>query len=381
MSTRAFQIWLGITLLLTIMLAPFLARGDQAVRQRKIYNAQVISGLSDSERNRLLQNETQFRAASPAVQESLRNFQAAMEKDRQNGGELAQVMNQYDAWIRTIKRPQREQLASTTSPQERIALMKEIVRNQREWSTHRSLPFLGSGPGGDRPHTEMPPLLDEKSFHAVMNALQEAAQTRLKPGQKEELSKLSGLKQNFRLLQFLKENGTGLTPKPLLEEPPSEFKTVVEQIPQLVNDQRIRDFILTRPASADGEAPVRRLATPETRLVALVYQSSLVELFKLRRTSHQQVEDSRLREYLNQLPLDRQYELLSLEASDFQNELRNQYLDKEGLSGLPGMQDFRELFGWGFMRGGMGGPDRGPPGFRGDRDRDNRSPRGPGGLR
>jgi len=89
----------------------------------------------------------------------------------------------------------------------------------------------------------------------------------------------------------------------------------------------------------------------------------MAQLSKMRRTAHLQIDRSKLEAFLNTLPLDRQYELLSLEASDFQDELRSLYLDKEGLNHLPSRQEFRELFGRG-PRGGPGGPDRGPPGFR-----------------
>lgn len=375
MSSLHFKIWLATTLLLAVLIAPFLARGDQSDRQLKERHAQQLARLSDSQRNRLLQNEAQYLAASTTARDALRNFHIAIEKDRRQGGELTAVMSAYDAWIRTIKRSQREQLASTSDPQERIALMKEIVRSQQEWVARRGLSSFG--PGGDRPHFGAPPLLNEKASRAVMDALREAANVRLKPEQQAELEKLSGLKRDFRLLQILKETGTGLTPKPLLEEPPHEFKTVAEHLDQYVEDERTREFITGRPVTTEGENPPRRLGTPEARLVVLVYQSMMAELSRLRRASHLSVDETRLRDYLNQLPLDRQYELLSLDTAEFQNELRNQYLDGEGLSGLPSRQDFRELFGWGFLRGGMGGPDRRPSGFRGDRD--TRPPRGPAG--
>jgi len=227
------------------------------------------------------------------------------------------------------------------------------------------------GPPRERQHFDAPPFLDDTSFKKIMEALEDAAEDRFTDEQNEELDALSGIKQQFKLLKLLKETGTGLTPKPLLEEPPREFKIVAEKLDTLVEDARIRDFVYGR--SGPERASRERGFSPEARLVMLISQSMFVELFKLRRTAHHHVDEAKLVTYLNSLPLDRQYELLSLEASDFQNEIRNQYLDKEGLNDLPSLQDFRELFGRGPGRGPRIGPDRGPLGM-GMRDHLPRSP-------
>jgi len=368
MSPKALKIWLGVTLLVSLAAAPFLARGDQAERRIMQQNAQRISLMSDSQRNRLLQNEIQYQAATAQSKAAIQGLHSALEKDRISaGGELTDVMNQYEAWIKTLKLTQRQQLASTPNPQERIALIKEILQSQQERTARRGMPFFGGN--GDRPHVNFPPMLNEKSLHHVMEALEDAAEDRLSEDQKDELDQLQGIKKDFKLLRILKEIGTGVTPKSLLEEPPHEFQEVAEKIDEFVDDERICRFIKDR---SDSEtAPGDRPFPPETRLVALVSQALMVELSKLRRTAHLQIDRSKLEAFLNTLPLDRQYELLSLEASDFQDELRSLYLDKEGLNHLPSRQEFRELFG----RGPRGGPDRGPPGFRDFRD--NRPGRGP----
>lgn len=375
MSPQALKIWLGVSLLVALVAAPYLARGDQSANLLKQKYAAQIARMSDSQRARLLQNEAQYRASTAEKKLALHTLHAALERDRIHGqGELTAVMQRYDAWLKTIEPYQREQLNNMSTPAERIALMQEVVSSQRARTARRNMPFFG--PGGERLPWAPPPMLDETSLRNVMQALEQAADHRFTDAQRQELNQLQGVNRDFKLLRILKDVGTGLHPKPLMEEPPLEFKEVAADIDKYTDDERIRNFIHDGPTLQD--APPERISLPESRLAGLISQSLLAELFKLRRAAHQHLEVAKLQAFLESLPPDRQYELLALEASDFQIDLRNQYLDSSGLSDLPGIQDLRELFGRGSMRGGPpggpGGPDRGPFGFRGFRG--NRPPRG-----
>ncbi|WP_437226909.1 hypothetical protein SH661x_000074 [Planctomicrobium sp. SH661] len=383
MSPRAVKIWLGVSLVVAVLAAPFLARGDQSSRKQAEQYAAQIARMSESQRARLLQNERQYLAATSEQKASMQALHHALEKDRQHGhGELNEVMHRYDAWLKTIEPYQREQLSSTTDPRKRIELMREIVRKQSERAARRNMPFPGQDFVRDRMPGDPAPVLDEKGLASVMSALRQAADPRLTPAQREELDSLQGLKRDFRLLQILQEHasGGGNAPRPLLEDPPAEFRTVTEHINDSVTDDRVRNFIHSQPP---GDGPPGRSQTPESRLARVISRSLMVELFKQRRVAQQTMDSDKLRKFLlESVPPDRQYELLSLEASDFQTDLKNMYLDSQGQKDLPGMQDLRELFGRGLMRGGPGpgpgpGPDRGPFGFRDFRD--GRPQRGPGG--
>jgi len=386
MSSRTLKIWLFSTLLVSLILAPFLMRGNQAQETMLRNHSAQIARMSDSQRARILQNELQYKAASPEAKAALHTLHAALEKDRQQGsGNLTQVLQRYDSWLKTVEPYQREQLANARQPAERIALMKEIVRSERVRTARRNAPFFGPG-GGDPQRRDRMLVLDEKSLNAVMQKLDELSAPKLSEEQKKELQELQGFKRHIRLLRFLKDS-YGSDARPLLENPPEEIRTIAGEIDQYVDDPRILNFIQSRGNFADGgpgrgpsSPPDRPQPSPpptppaEVRLTELLSWTLMVELFKLRLAEQQRTDAASLQAYFDTLPQEQQFEMLELEASDFQLVLRNLYLDSVGLKGLPSTQDLAELFGRGFMRGGPGRPP-----FGGFRDfRENRGPRGPG---
>lgn len=361
MTPWLVKFWLAASLLVAVAIAPFLAQGDQQLSKMRKQNAMQIARMSDSQRARLMQNEAMYRVASPETKTSLQSLHHALQQDEGAGGELNTTLQRYDAWLKTVEPFEREQLDSTRDPQERIAMIRTVLANQRERNTRRS--FSGLGPGGDRRRMGMFPTLDEKSYRAVMTALEEAAGPRLTAADREELSKLQGVRHDFRLLRILRDFGSGVNPKPLLEEPPVEFKTVAANIEKYLADQRAIDFVQGKPPTgehADDRMDGALSAPPEIALAQLVVHSLAGDLMRQWRAMHRHVAPDQLEAFLLTLPPEKQYDLLAVQAADFQYYLRDQYLQSKGVSDLPSPQMLAELVG-------RRGPGR-PFGFGGPRD-------------
>lgn len=372
MKSRVISSVLLASVVLAILAAPYLVLGNQSERERQRKHVEQIARLSESQLARLRQNESRYRLSSPQQQAEFHALHDALEKDRQSGtGELNNVLQAYHDWRTSLEHYQREQLDNASTPEARIALMKEIVRARQESPGRPGLRRFGPGGG---------PQLGEASLAKVMQAIESESSARLSEEQKAELASLQGFPRYIKLLQFLKE-ASGVNPKPLMVEPPAEFKTVAASIGNYVDDERIVNLIqgqggASGPGERSGATP-DRVRSPEVRLAEVLGISLIRESFRLRRAEQQKVDLSSLQSFLESLPPDRQFELLALEAPDFQSELKTLYLESTGQKVTPGWQDLNELFGFRFGRGGLGpaggppGGGEGPGGFRGG-FRDNR---------
>jgi hypothetical protein len=348
MKPLVVRLWLAGSILLALVTAPFLVRGDQAVLQLKKQNAAAIANMSEAQRQRLSRNLDDYQRMDPQQRTAVETLHGAIERDRSQGtGELAVVMSKYDAWLKTIEPYQRDQLGQAKDSAARIELIQDIVRRQREQAARRNTSSWP--PGNDRPLHDWPPALDEKSLGNVMNALEQAARPRLNASQIERLQGLNGLKRSVQLLQDLHDFGTGVNPRPFLESAnsvPREFTEVAQNIDQYVDDARVRQRIESNigPWSA-GQ-----------RLGGVLLQSLMTELYKQRRLLERQPDPKKLEEFLASLPAEEQNELLTREASDFQIDLRERYMDAAGMDDLPSARHLRELFLG--RRPGPGGDDR-----------------------
>lgn len=353
MNRNAIRVCLLLSLLVAIGAAPFLARGDQQVRAIREQSAKAIAQLPESARDRLMRNFQEYQGMTAAQRAQMLALHQAIEKDRIEGrGELAAVMNQYDAWLKTIEPYQRDELYKTTDPAKRLALMREILRKQREQTAERAMrgtapPWGRGGPEGRRMG------MDSESLAKVMAAIEDRARHRLTEEQLKQLQSQQGLKRYVTLLQFLKD--ADLNHRPLIESPPPEFASVTEDFAQFVGDSRLREWMF----SSANPAP------RPVRLAWMLQAALLMELFKQRAVAENPISQAALEEYFKQLPADEQNELLALEASDFRTDLRNHYLDAHGLAGLPDREQLAQLFrgnvrdfGPGFGRDGMGRGER-----------------------
>lgn len=342
MTPQTIRYVLAGLLLLAVGLTPFLAQGNQQRQKTIASNAQAIAAMSTTQRERLNQNFSDYLKLSPTEQHKLQQFHLQIVQDtHQNAGELATVLRTYDNWLKTLSPHQRDELMKTTDPKSRIKMIQELINRQREEAVRRGMPPLMMR--GDR-RSDLPTLIDDATRVAIFTALEQRAAERLTASQMEEIRSLTGFKRELRLLQLLKEFGTGVNPQPLLENPPVEFTQVAKEIANYTKDEKLIRYVQSGPPIEPPEG--KWLGSEDARrLVSVIMQAVSVELFKLRFEVQQNVDSAKLSEYLDSLSRDEQMELLSLDASDFVTDLKKQYVDaKEEATDLPRLSQLNELF-------------------------------------
>ncbi len=337
MTPRTVRLILLGLFLLALAATPFLGQGGER-HSVMAHNAAVIRNLSVSQRDRLNQNFEDYQKLTPAEREQVNHFHTQMEQDRQmHGGHLTHVLNVYMNWVKTLSPHQRDQLTRAENPQARLALVRELLSRQREEIARRTMPTFG--PDGDR-GTEMAPFLDDKVRVAIFQELEKLAANRLTESQMEEVTSLQGIRRELKLLQLLKDAAKP-APAALIDQPPVEFAEIASRFSQFTENQRLRDFVVNdiRPPGPMGP---RRESSEGRRLAILLMQSMSIELIKQQQAAEHNVDDQKLREFLETLPIEEQMELLSLDAADFHVDLKKQYLESH--ADLPRMSQISELF-------------------------------------
>jgi len=367
MTPRTTRFVLIGFLLLSVVVAPFLAQGDQQLQQVMTHNASVIARMSPSQRERLNHNFSDFLKLPQSERDKLQQFHQQIEQDKkQHSGELASVLNTYDNWLKTLNSHQRDQLMKTSNPKARIGMIRDLVSRQREETVRRGMPMVAMR--GER-RFETPPAIDEQTRQDLFQALEERAAERLTSSQREEVQALQGFRRELRLLQLLKEFGSGVNSQPLMENPPSEFASVAREIDKFTDNESLIKYVQNGPKLEPPEGTWMG-ADDARRLVSVIMQAVSMELFKLRMDEVQQAVDSeKLKNFLGELPMENQMELLSLDSTDFQTDLKKLFFESGASADLPRMYQLHELFlsrSFGRFRFGDGRPRSGRPPRRPD---------------
>ncbi|WP_437204261.1 hypothetical protein [Planctomicrobium sp. SH664] len=369
MNRTIIRLWLLLSVFLALGLAPFLARGDEQIHQRRAANAAAIARLSTTERARLMRNLELYKKATPQQQQAAREFQQALAHDQAtNHGELTAIMNQYTNWLKTITPRHRDELHHKPETTARIDLMKSIVKEEQNRVMGRFVARRGNNWGfmggrmGDR-------RLTNDEFRKLFTQLETLTLPSLVPAQQAEIQGKEGIARDVQLLQALRD--LDVEKRPLLVHQPAAFSELAAHIDQYTDNARIRDFIHNSGNNNDGlfGREPKLANSKEARLAIVLYLSLLAQLNEDRREVRQP-SDSMLKEELLTLPPDVQEMLLQLEASDFKTDLRNTFVNRN----QPVKPEvLNEVFGMGRnLRMGPGGPGggdgpdrRGLPGGRG----------------
>lgn len=389
MSKNSVRIWLIVSGLLAIGVAPFLAQGDQVTRLRIEQNRQTIAEMTLSERDHLERNFASYQKKSPQELASLQAFHQVIEEDRRtNTGELSKALNQYDQWLATIEPFQRDQLKETTDPQQRIRLMSEIVREQRtrEASSVFRRRFENS------PLADVP-VLDQKQLLDLMEKVEELEQDRISLDQMSTLNRKEGVARFLKFLDLLKENSQlrpqdrAKIPRWIVKELFVTFRKIESQYISSIQDEAVRKYLIEESQDA------REVSAP-LRIQAVILKSILLQVMEQQNRSSMPAQ-AQLEELFSALPEEEQDELLQLEAIEFYKELIVRSEPTASEENQVSVHDVFEVFkpsreddsrwppgkrppGEREGRPGNGPGDRERDGFRGERGGPGRPPRGDG---
>lgn len=189
-STR---IWFIVASAIALAIPPLVLRagpdGYDQVRTK-------VATMTQTERNRFERNSQEYLKLTPEQRDHYRAIHAALEQDReQNHGRLTQAMEDYYAWLGTLQTFPREELRTTTDPEQRIAKINTVLEEQSQEQL-RDLPHL-------RRMFERLPSLSPDQLRRAMETLERAVT--LNQEQAERLRSRSGIERYLEFFQILRE--------------------------------------------------------------------------------------------------------------------------------------------------------------------------------
>ena len=380
MNKIVTRTWIGLSILAALIAGPYLAQGDYASREQSAAHLQKIGEMSVAERDHLDRNFTFYQGMSAEEKQTTIALHQDLARDqKERGGELSRVMDQYTDWLNSIEPYQRDRLKEITDPNERIAIMREIVSQQAMRKAER---FSGSPrniPGPfSRFNSSPPPPIDLNSLTRLLDGLMEMNPT-VFAGKTKRINETSGLRRLFEILAAFHPNRDdddprmGGRPFEIYDELRIPLEKLVMDFDKYVEDSDAREYV--NEPDDDRWKAVRLARLVKENFVRLV----ISEIFNNKTPTITELEA-----YFDSLPERDQDRLLELAAVDFYQrvvlETNEERLGPEKLR----HHQLHNFFyrGFGLSRRGRGGGP-GPPGRGGDdrgRRGDDDERRGRGGF-
>ncbi|MEW4488296.1 collagen-like protein [Thalassoglobus sp. JC818] len=428
MNKSFVKLWIFLSVLVAIVLGPYLVRDKSEVLIRRSDNLKKISEMTPSERDHLNRNFSAYETMTAQQRQQVLELHSELQTTAVSSDQqLREVMNTYMDWLQTLEPYQRDRLKQITDPLQRIEAIREIIQEQRvrhaSQVTQRSLgreidPRLRDWL---RAMSSVPVLSDD-SMQRLMDGVIELNPLLSTLDDRRELEQLQGLQHHLRLLEILRsrsdafpgdrgppgerggpsgERGPPGERGPSGERGPPGFRgpfifpeyrpildSLVENFDRYVEDSEARDYL------SDDSSKF-----PENfRLQGMLFKSMMLKAIGEERKSRR-TTTADLKEDFDAISDAEQDELLSLSAVDFYRSLVSATETHDGVHHFDVMKAFLpiEMLHWSLnRRSKFGHPDRGDDddrdgegrggfGFRGDgrppegRRQDNRGPdnRGP----
>lgn len=383
-APSAQRLWRRVVLVIGLVLqtpAVFAGLSSAELQQR----SKEVESMTAIEREGLKRNWRAFQSLPQDRKQRYRQLHQQLENDRKSNNQLNHTMQTYAAWLQTLTPGQRADLRQATNSVDKLALVKQIKRDQEFRNETRAL----SEPAEDFSRNRWKALQGKAGplTSAELNALFDALAGLLPASDREELSRLDAPRDKWiryrRIIQMSAREAGGPQEWPSSDQQAA----IVASISKSEQANRLKNF--PDPQQRRG------------RWGMVIFSSISEELLKEHAPFQPKPEDL---EHLfeSMLNVDREA-LMRLPTDQMRRELMRKYSVDQQMSN----NEFREFqkmehefrgFAWRFMseagffgRGGppgMGGGRFGPP--RNGRDgrdgpppgdRDFRRPRGDGDRR
>lgn len=188
-STR---LWFLAATVIALALPPLVLRaqpdGMAEVRRR-------VTDMTATEREQFERNSSDYLKLTEEQRAQYRAIHAALEQDREQGqGRLAQALDDYYAWLLTLDVFPRQDLRTTSDPQQRIAKIETVLEDQAQEQL-REYQF-------PRRQFDRVPTLTSDQLQAMMSALERSVSlTQEEYGRLEALSGIERYSEFFRILK------------------------------------------------------------------------------------------------------------------------------------------------------------------------------------
>jgi hypothetical protein len=320
--THSRQTFLGLLALamLSVAAMPFLLQAENPqLAQRR----QSIASMTQAERERLQRNFERFTAMNDAQRAEVSDFAAALEEDRTtHRGRLNETLRVYEQWLQTLSPHQREALRKESDPLQRIALMRQLVEEQRDDRIEIRM--------GDRGGFLGPiPAISPRDLEAMLEVI--SGKLGLYLNDPQELEGYEGMRRYLKMFELLSRQGRS-THQLLGEDN-------VQLLLQAISDEQTREQLQTLP---DMGRPLAQASLRRTKLGLAMYQAIETELDRELRS--RRVSPENQTRYFENLPREEQDELLALTPSQFRQELLSRYVETEWSQNRINMRLVRQFF-------------------------------------
>jgi hypothetical protein len=283
------------------------ARAADPVANSREKNRQQIANMSATERARLKRNFDKFRALSADEQARLRRLDEALKADRREQGGLSQTMGAYVEWLGTLQPGEREDLRHETSPDRRVKLVADLVKEQQQ---RQSFDPTGARLANRRRG------LSPEDLDSVLAVLELAVRERhlLSPQKAAELEAKQGLHRHVGIVETILPGADrdGRPQPPLLWPIPDD---VIEAMTAAISDSEHRRLI-ERGIGTDRSSFARG-----RRLFQFVYGGIWAEFEQLK------PDEAELDRFFAELKAPQQGEIMSLPIERQERQLLQLYIE------------------------------------------------------
>jgi hypothetical protein len=194
-STR---IWFIVATVIALAVPPLMLRaepeGIDQIRTR-------VATMTQTERERFDRNSGEYLNLTDEQRAQYRAMHAELELDKeQNQGRLGQALDDYYAWLLTLQSFPRQELRTTSDPQERITKISTVLEDQSEEQL-RDVPWL-------RRQFERTPSLSSEQLHEMMTALEKSVS--YTQDESDRLQPLSGIERYLEFFRILRDRKLGI---------------------------------------------------------------------------------------------------------------------------------------------------------------------------
>lgn len=340
--------------LLVLLTLPLLLAADDAGEYRANYRR--IEGMTAVQRAELERKFETYRNLTDQQREQLHRLHSELRDDP----ELRAAMLEYYEWLQTLSPWQRDELRQLTDPVARAQRAASFKKQQADPSSRRLVsPTDSQRDRGSRRSSRSArfgPRLGPEEFAKVIDTVADYFVIRDDDRQRSE--SLSGLSRSLFVLSIPMEldedEDDDRQRRPLAERLAWMSESFLSAMSQQVEDASIKDLL------ASGRPLEERRKDAGRLIIRGLFSQLHDELSKLDK------DESKLRDFFEQLDSRRRSELVHREARDQQRRLKWWYLKEHN-------KEIDDYF-WQTVKT-LGSRPRGGPRSRGDRSQGFRNPR------
>ena len=232
--------------LLIVGVVPMVLHNVQGMPAKLANRQKDIQKLSDKEKLKLQQNYLHYQRLSVAQRNNYKQLLEQLNADRQNTGDLHLIAQKYQTWLKSLTVKQIEELRTSSSTEQRVALVERLLQEQESASQVAASP--------NNTDTDFAPF--RAAAHQQNHLLESIAnvvrqELDLSPADSDHLNTMSPHNQCLYLLCHNFKRYTSKTKQREFHWPPPRLaRLMIDQIPQGSFSSRLQGLEPSRQVTA-----------------------------------------------------------------------------------------------------------------------------------